>query len=147
MLETRAIIVQLEGTEALVEARQVGGCGHCDSGNGCASGKLSKLFCVQPRRFKVHNGINAGVGEEVQVLVADGTLLRSALIMYMLPLVLLLVGGLLGGSLADGIGRRDAYSAIGALLGLAVGLVFARSSASPAAQPIIARCEGEHDSH
>lgn len=140
MLETRAIIVRLDGSDALVEAQQGGGCGHCDSVNGCGSGKLSKLFCAQPRRFRVHNGIDARVGDEVQVAVADGALLRSVLIIYMLPLLLLLAGGLLGASLADAASRRDVYAAIGAVLGLASGFVLARLFAPAAAQPVIARC-------
>lgn len=143
MLETRAIIVRLDGAEAVVEAMQGGGCGHCDSKNGCGGGKLSALFCTQPRRFRVHNGIDARVGDEVQVSVADGALLRSALIMYMLPLALLLLGATLGASLADGVSRRDAYAVIGALFGLAAGFALARLSAPSFARPVIAPREGE----
>jgi sigma-E factor negative regulatory protein RseC len=144
MLETRAIIVQLDGADAVVEARQGSGCGLCSSENGCGSRKLSALLCAQPRRFRVHNGIDARIGDEVQVSVADGMLLRSALIMYMLPLALLLMGGFVGSGFADGVSRRDAYAAIGALLGLVTGFALARLFASPTAQPVIARCDGEH---
>ena len=147
MLETRAIIIQLDGAEAVVEAKQGGGCGHCDSEKGC--GKASQLFCSQPRRFRVHNGINARIGEEVQVSVADGVLLHSAAIMYILPLVLLLLGGSLGSYWADDAGSRDGYAAIGALLGLAVGCALARlftlrRHTLSAIQPVIARCDGTH---
>lgn len=146
MLETRAIIIQLDGTEAVVEAQQAGGCGNCDKVNGCTSGKLSKLFCTQPRRFRVYNGIDARIGEEVQVIVADGVLLRSALTLYVLPLLSLLVGGLLGSHWADTAANRDAYAAIGALIGLVAGFALARLLAlrqhtSSNAQPVIARCE------
>ena len=142
MLETRAIIIQLDGAEAVVEAKQGSGCGHCDSEKGC--GKAAQLFCSQPRRFRVRNDINARIGEEVQVSVADGVLLRSAVIIYMLPLVLLLAGGLLGSYWASDISHRDGYAAIGALLGLAAGfalvrLVTLRQRALSPLQPVITR--------
>lgn len=143
MLETRAIIIQLDGAEAIVEARQGGGCGQCDSEKGC--GKASQLFSSQPRRFRVRNEINARVGEEVQVFVADGVLLRSAAIIYMLPLALLLLGGSLGSHWAGDAGR-DGYAVMGAMLGLVAGFVLARlltlrQRALSFAQPVIARSE------
>lgn len=142
MLETRAIIIQLDGAEAVVEAKQGGGCGHCDSEKGC--GKAAQLFCSQPRRFRVRNDINARIGEEVQVSVADGVLLRSAAIIYLLPLVLLLAGGLLGSHWAGDVSHRDGYAAIGALLGLAAGfalvrLVTLRQRVLSPVQPVIIR--------
>lgn len=145
MLETRAIIIKLDGAEALVEAAQGGGCGHCDSANGCASGKLSRMFCAQPRRFRVQNSIQARVGDEVQVALQDGVLLRSASVLYMLPLALLMAGGFLGSSIATTAASRDAYAALGALLGLVLGFAAARlySLRQPAArgmQPVISRC-------
>jgi sigma-E factor negative regulatory protein RseC len=145
MLETRAIIIKVEGSEALVEAAQGGGCGHCDSANGCASGKLSKMFCAQPRRFRVQNSIQARVGDEVQVAQQDGVLLRSASILYMLPLALLMAGGFLGSSLATTAASRDGYAALGAVLGLVLGFAGARlytlwQPATHEVQPVITRC-------
>ncbi len=145
MLETRAVVTRLEGTEALVEAVQGGGCGQCSAG-GCGSGKLSQVFCVHPRQFRVRNDIHAAVGEEVQVAVADGTVLRSALILYGLPLLLLFGGALCGAHWLGGIAGRDAGAAVGAVGGLLAGLVLARLIASRqrtvfAASPVISRCE------
>jgi sigma-E factor negative regulatory protein RseC len=125
MLETHAIIVRLDGTEAIVESTQSGGCGLCNSVNGCGSGKLSGLFCARPRQFRVPNGIGAQVGDEVQVSVADGALFRSALIVYLFPLSMLFAGALLGSVLA-GAYNQDICAAIGALAGLSAGFVFVR---------------------
>lgn len=143
MLETRAIVIQLEGMDAIVEARPSGGCGHCDNEKSCGSSKLSQLFCTEPRRFRVHNGINARIGEEVQVSVADGVLLRSALTMYFLPLLLLLAGGMLGAHWTADAASSDAYAALGAVLGLAAGFLLIRLSAlrhpSSGKPPVITR--------
>ena len=95
MLETRAIIVQVEGQHALVQASQANGCEQC-SGKGCGAGKLSRLFCSKPRLFQVENPINAGVGDEVIISVAEGAILRGIGLVYLLPLLLLVMGATAG---------------------------------------------------
>ena len=144
MLEARAIVVHLEGPEAIVEARQSGGCGHCDNPKGCGANKLSQLFCTKPRQFRVSNTINARIGEEVEVSIADGVLLRSALAMYFLPLLLAFGGGMLGTHMAFDYASGDAYAAVGAVLGLVAGFLLVRlfrlRILSSSAAPVIKRC-------
>jgi len=129
MMEMHAIIVQVHGEEASVQPVGTGGCGHCDSEGGCGSGALTKLFCSnKPRHFKVRNQVCAKVGDEVQVSIADGVLLRGAMKMYVLPLILLLVGGATGTSLASTAVVQDEYAVAGAVIGLALGFVIAKLS-------------------
>lgn len=142
MLETRAVVISLDGKNALVEAIQGGGCGNCDSEKGCGTGKLSQLFCSEPRRFHVRNDANAQVGSLVRVAMAEGLLLRSALLMYLLPLALLLGGAITGMQIVHDEQSRDVYSAIGGLLGLLLGFVIVkrlsqRQSLSSIALPVI----------
>jgi sigma-E factor negative regulatory protein RseC len=128
MLEMRAIVIRVEGEDASVQPLSTGGCGHCDSEGGCGSGTLTKMFCSnKPRHFKVRNEAGAKVGDEVQVSVPDGVLLRGAMKMYILPLILLLAGGIAGASLAE-VAGRDAYAVAGAVGGLLLGFILARLS-------------------
>ena len=128
MLEMRAIIIQVEGEEASVQPLG-GGCGNCDSEGGCGSGTLSKLFCSsKPRQFKVRNIARAKVGDEVQVSLPDGVLLRGAMKMYVLPLILLMVGGIVGSGFADKGPLHDAYAVAGAVIGVLLGFALARLS-------------------
>ncbi len=126
MLETRAIVIHVQGNDALVEAKGGGGCGNCDSESGCGSGKLSKLFCTKPRQFTVRNEANAAAGDEVQISLPDGVLLRSSMLMYVLPLSLLMSGGMVGSHWANDVATKDAYAALGSLLGLVAGFALAR---------------------
>ncbi len=129
MLEMRAIVIQLHGEEASVQPVGTGGCGHCDSEGGCGSSTLTKLFCSnKPRNFKVRNEIRAKVGDEIQISIPDGVLLRGAVKMYMLPLVLLLVGGIAGVGLSGDAALRDAYAVAGAVIGLLLGFILAKLS-------------------
>jgi sigma-E factor negative regulatory protein RseC len=142
MLETRAIVVQLDGQHALVQANQGNGCGQCN-GKGCGTGKLSQLFCSKPRQFRVDNPINAAVGDEVIVSVADGAVLRGIGLVYLVPLVSLVAGALLGSLSAAQAEQRDGFAAMGALIGLAGGFALSRWMATRQArqqnQPYISR--------
>jgi len=101
------------------------------------------FFCSKPRLFQVENPINAGVGDQVIISVADGAVLSGIGVVYLLPLLLLLGGAMLGNLWAAQGGQRDAYAAAGALLGLVVGFVLARWISSGHVrsrfQPYIAR--------
>lgn len=121
MIQTRAIVIHLDGKNALVESTLNGGCGNCDSANGCGSSKLSQIFCSEPRRFTVRNECNAQPGSLVEVSLPEGILLRSALLMYIFPLVLMLSGAMLGNWLAHESPDSDAYSAVGGFVGLVSG--------------------------
>jgi len=125
MLETRAVIVQIEGQYAFVQASQANGCEQCN-GKGCGAGKLSQLFCSKPRQFQVDNSINASVGDEVIVSVAEGSVLRGISVVYLLPLLLLVMGAMLGNTWVEQPGQSDGYAAAGAMLGLAAGFVIAK---------------------
>jgi len=129
MLEMRAIVIQVQGEDASVQPLGDGGCGHCNSTGGCGGSSLSKMFCSsKPRHFKVRNEAHAKVGDEVRVSLPDGVLFRGAIKMYVLPLLLLMVGGGCGVALAGATGMQDAYAAAGALTGLLLGFAFARFS-------------------
>ncbi len=144
MLDTRAIVVRVEGKEAVVEAVHGGGCGAC-AGGSCSSGSMSKMLCVKPRQFRVRNEIGAQIGDEVEVSVAEGALLRSALTLYALPMALLFAGAVAGSSWA-GAGGHDAGAAAGAAVGLLSGFALARIITSrperAASSPVITRSVG-----
>lgn len=140
MLETRAIVMHTDKLSALVQASAGNGCAACE-GKGCGSGKLTQLFCNKPRQFKVENTINARVGDEVIVSVAEGTVMRGIALVYLLPLLLLFAGAMLGSALAADAAFRDASEAAGGLSGLVAGFVFAKwlSVRRTRQQPRIAR--------
>ncbi len=130
MLETRAFVISVHGKEAMVEAIGQGGCGHCNSEKGCGSGKLTQLFCSKQRQFKVLNEAQATIGDEVQVTLQDGVLLRSSMLVYVLPLGLLLAGGMVGASFSSEVASKDGIAAAGSFVGLVLGFFLARRISS-----------------
>lgn len=147
MLEMRAIVTGVGNDEATVQVMG-GGCGHCNSEGGCGSGTLSKLFCsTKPRRFVVRNQVRAKVGDEVQVSLPDGILLRGALKLYVLPLALLLAGGIAGAALSSEGVSRDIYAVSGAVAGLLSGFAIAKLSSSGAGRAVATSILASNSGH
>lgn len=146
MIQTRAMVVAIDGQDALVEAIE-GGCGNCSAANGCGSSKVSQLFCSGTRHFRARNGINASVGTFVHIAMPEGVLLQGALLVYGLPLGLMLVLAIVASLAAPAGAEVDAYAAIGGLLGLVAGFVWLRfvslrKGKKISAQPVIVAVVG-----
>lgn len=138
MNEMRAIVLALRGEQAEIAPVGNFGCSHCNSGKGCGSGKLAQMFCSnQPRRFSARNAVQARVGDEVNVVLPEGLLLRSSLLVYSLPLGLLLGGALLGAALGDTAAERDGFALLGALSGLLTGFAASRLLAAGVRQQAV----------
>jgi positive regulator of sigma E activity len=76
----------------------------------------------------------------------EGVLLNSALLMYILPLIMLIAGAMLGGLWAPTASSVDSYSALGALAGLVAGFALVkgitlRKQLSAMARPVILHSE------
>jgi sigma-E factor negative regulatory protein RseC len=125
MLENRATVVQIQDHTAWVLTNQVSGCEQCN-GQGCGSSKVAQLFCSQPKKFEVENSIGAAVGDEVIVSVADGAVLRGIGLLYVLPLILMVLGGGLASMMSNQSVPSDAYVATGGVAGLMLGFVVAK---------------------
>lgn len=117
---TRAVVRDLDGEFALVEASQTG-CGRCNEPGGCGGLHPGKILCAsKPRLFRALNTVGAQVGDSVNVAVAEGAIGAAATRAYLLPLALLLAGAIAGEAL---FGHRVGLwaSVSGALLGLGLG--------------------------
>lgn len=140
MNETQAVVRALEnGDTALVEAVG-GGCGHCHESGGCGASS-AKMFCSSPRVFRVRNGVGAQVGQTVTIGLAEGVLLKSVALLYLLPLLCIFAGAALGQGLAPET-LQEWGGVGGAIVGGLLGFVVAkrwqhRLVHRPEAMPVI----------
>ncbi|MCW9089232.1 MAG: SoxR reducing system RseC family protein [Gammaproteobacteria bacterium] len=109
MIEETAHVVAVEGDHAWVESERRSSCGGC-AAKGCGTGALSKVLGAKKQQIKVRNPVAAGVGDSVVLGIEEKVLLQGSLMVYILPLVLMLAGGLLGEVLAPqwGVGSEGA---------------------------------------
>lgn len=142
MMDQEAIVVRIEGEHAYVEVGgATAGCGRCHEAGGCQNSILGQLFSSKPRQYRIANRIGAVPGDRVVVRVAEGATLRATLLTYMLPVVFLLLGAASG--TAFGGAANDAWATLGALAGLAFGvlsgLTLRRAGISNVTEPILIR--------
>ncbi len=114
MLENAARVVRIEGDLAWVRTESPSSCGAC-GGKGCGSSAFVRLLHPREPEYAVLNPISAEAGEAVVVGIEEGALLSAAVAGYLVPLLALLSGALLGGVWGD----------LQAVLGGVAGLVLA----------------------
>ena len=151
MIEERAVILSLESETSLanstaahstatLEIERKIACGLCGQTRGCGNSIWGKLFAHQSTAFKAQNRINAKVGDSVIVGINEKALLKSAFLLYILPLATMLIGAILATQIHD----TNGYAMLGALFGLVLGLLWVKghtmsSNYFKLQQPVILR--------
>lgn len=110
---------QVEADGIWVESLQRSACDSCNARSGCGQRTLSQLG--RPIRLWIATDASFSVGQQVQVELPNGGLALSALMLYGLPLLMLILAALLGQTLGN-----DILAAVIGLAGLAVGLYMSR---------------------
>jgi sigma-E factor negative regulatory protein RseC len=129
MIEQHAIILtteasQTEGTSvATIEIVRKTACSLCGQTSGCGNAFWGKLFAHKASSFKAQNSINAQVGQSVIVGIDEAAVMRSALILYLVPLATMLVSALL----ATQIVATDISAMVGAAIGLVAGYFWVKT--------------------
>jgi sigma-E factor negative regulatory protein RseC len=134
MLEQTAEVIKTASDGVWVQAVEPSGCGTC-AGQGCSSRRIAELFQRKPRHFLVDCDLSISPGDRVVVGIADGSVLKSALRAYGLPLGLMLAGALLAQAVQPG----DGSALTGLVLGGVVGWLAVRGGR--AARPVVLRRE------
>lgn len=134
MLEQTAEVIKTAADGIWVRAVEPSGCGTC-GGQGCASRRIAELFQRKPRHFLVDCDLSLSPGDRIVVGIARGSVLKSALRVYGLPLGLMLTGALLAQAVQPG----DGPALVGMLLGGLAGWLVARGGRS--ARPVVLRRE------
>jgi len=141
MANTTGILIRnLPGSRADVVADRQGGCGSCSSASNCHSAHATKKLTTT-----VINRIGAEPGDIVAIDVGSGKLLGGLAVIYLLPVMGLLIGAIIGTHVKEIVSMSETGSALlfgGIGLALGLGLVFTISKALAANDvftPIISR--------
>jgi sigma-E factor negative regulatory protein RseC len=140
MIEQTAEVTQTASDGVWVRAVEPSGCGTC-GGQGCSSRRIAELFQRSPREFRVDCDLALAPGDRVVVGIARGSVLRSALRAYGLPLALMLAGAMLARFVLPGDGPAVAGMLLGGLAGWLAG------RGGKAARPVVLRREDNSRFH
>lgn len=138
MIKEWATVVSWKKGEALVECDVKASCSSCASRSGCGTRVLNKLGPQLTHTIAVPSEQPLVKGQKVELGIGEGSLLGSALLVYMSPLV----GLFLMAALFQSLFARDLATLCGAVLGGVGGFLLARHVSSKLAmrndwQPVI----------
>lgn len=105
MIKEQGKIEEINKETAVVRIRKRSACAHCESRGSCGISKRDMVI-------EVPNDLHAGVGDEVEVSVPDGTLLKLSALIYLLPVVALLIGAFFGAIIGETLQTNASVTAI-----------------------------------
>ena len=124
MISAPVRVISAADGVAHVESAAQSGCGGCQSRNSCGVSGLGKYFSSTRKAIAVKCDSDVRAGDELQLSLSEGDMLKAGLLAYLLPSVLALVGA----GVAAGYGFGDVVAVFGAGMGMAVGFLLGRLS-------------------
>lgn len=122
MISAPVRVIAVQDRVAQVVPTETSGCGGCASREACGVSGLGKYFSSRRKSIAVVCDAQVRAGDELQLSLSEGDLIKAGLLAYLLPCV----AAVAGAALASGYG--DVGSVLGAAAGAASGLVLARVS-------------------
>jgi sigma-E factor negative regulatory protein RseC len=146
VIEEEGRVIRLDGDYAWVETGRKSACGACEARTGCGTAAIGKYFSARRMQMRAINQAQADCGDTVIIGVTESALLRSSLLLYLLPLVGLFTVALLVSQITQSLAPMQHEMAV--VLGGAAGFVLtlkwiARKtrgiSGNQAYQPVVLR--------
>ncbi len=116
MVVEQGIVKEIEHNMAIVKVERSSACEHCSARGTCGI----DLGANKDILIEVENRLNAKVGDKVELSMPSGSLVKIALMVYMLPIFSLIFGAYEGGDIASKIGIS---SSVGSIIGALVLLI------------------------
>jgi len=115
MMEETGTVVELKGPSTAVVLCQKGSfCEHCAAMDTCRLGSDNLSMQVE-----AHNPLDAQVGDRVVLAVSSKSFLSSSFLVYIVPLIFLFVGALIGEYLGETVVTDLPPQLLSALFGVA----------------------------
>ena len=95
MIEEQAIVTGLDGDLAMIRMQRQSACSQCELNKGCGTGAIGRLLGHRSKPLAIRNNFNLKVGDSVLLGLPDKAFLKASLLIYGLPLMALIGGGLL----------------------------------------------------
>ena len=126
LLETGRVVA-IEADGVWVETIRKTTCGSCAAQKGCGHGLLNSISSgrrslIRALPGKLHPS-ECRVDDEVQISIPDEVILRGSFIVYIVPLVFMLLGTIMGSGYASNV---DLGGAAGAAAGFLLGFALVR---------------------
>lgn len=142
MITETGRVLEVDGGWALVACRRQVECARCAEGRGCGGGVLGKLLGDRLHKVRAVTGeVSVAPGDQVLIGLGEDAVMRAAVVVYLVPLLAALGGGIVSGVM---LGAGELGTIAGAVAGFLLGLRWARGysrrhAADAALQPVVLR--------
>jgi len=127
MIEETAIVVAIEGEQALLQTQRRSACHSCSVKQGCGTSVLAKVVGTRSSQISVDNTLQAQVGDEVLLGIQENALVSGSLLVYALPLVMLLIFAMAAEALAGWLGwQQELFSITAGAVGFIASIYLIR---------------------
>ena len=110
-----------------LEFETSGGCGRCHEEGGCGGVSIAQPLCSKPKTLLALDSMGLKTGDRVLVSIPDAMLSQGVTRAYLVPLLLLFAGSLLGAALIPALTpvQWQVTPDVGAIAGAGIGLIAA----------------------
>jgi len=143
MIEEAGVVVAVEADGIWVATQRKTTCGSCSAKAACGQGILAALSAdTKSHRVKVRSDLQLREGDQVTLGISEQSLVRSAFLVYMLPLFFMFITAL-G---ADALNLTEPWIIFAAVLGFSGGAVWVRHNShryldETAMQPVVVKAQ------
>ncbi len=144
MIKEQATVTGIEGSWALIQMQRASVCSHCELNSGCGMGAIGRLLGRRSKPVMIANEHQLKAGDEITLGLPEGAFLKASLLIYGLPLLALMVGGLLASWI---IGESElfvfGFALVGFIAGLHISAKIAHNQSSDQFSPKVLEVRGE----
>ena len=115
MIEEQAIVIKASKESVTLEVVRSKPCGLCGQVRGCGNSIWGKIFSHQSGHIETRNNLNAKLGDIVILGIDETLMLKSSLMLYGVPLLLMFLGMVIANSFTKEM--TELYTLVGAVLG------------------------------
>ncbi|EGR0207747.1 SoxR reducing system RseC family protein [Vibrio vulnificus] len=146
MMTALATVTQVtpndHGFEVALSCEQQTSCSSCSSQKSCGTGVVSKAFGNKSLLWHLETQRRLHVGQVVEIGIPEQSLLQSAMLVYLLPIVAMLLGALFGHLvLSQWLEMGEGAVVLTSLLFAFIGILLAKKLARPLEQKSAAQVE------
>ncbi|EHK9185198.1 SoxR reducing system RseC family protein [Vibrio vulnificus] len=130
------------GFEVALSCEQQTSCSSCSSQKSCGTGVVSKAFGNKSLLWHLETQRRLHVGQVVEIGIPEQSLLQSAMLVYLLPIVAMLLGALFGHLvLSPWLEMGEGAVVLISMLFAFIGILLAKKLAQPLEQKSAAQVE------
>ncbi|HAS6084111.1 SoxR reducing system RseC family protein [Vibrio vulnificus] len=146
MMTALATVTQVtpndHGFEVALSCEQQTSCSSCSSQKSCGTGVVSKAFGNKSLLWHLETQRRLHVGQVVEIGIPEQSLLQSAMLVYLLPIVAMLLGALFGHLvLSPWLEMGEGTVVLTSMLFAFIGILLAKKLAQPLEQKSAAQVE------